>query len=68
MLRHSGTPVRNRLATMAVHVLALAPSRTALECSATFQPAGLPESDAVDLIEVELAAPHYNRLRLIQPA
>jgi len=48
------TPFRNCLTTMKVHDLG--PSRAELEWSATFDPDGLPESEAVELLEGALAA------------
>jgi hypothetical protein len=48
------TPFRNCLTTMAVHVLG--PGRAELEWSATFEPDGIPESEAVDLMQAALAA------------
>jgi len=48
------TPFRNCLTTMAVH--GLAPGRAELEWSATFEPDGLPESEAVELLQAALEA------------
>jgi hypothetical protein len=48
------TPFRDCLTTMAVHDLG--PSRAELEWSATFEPDGLPESEAAELMEAALAA------------
>ena len=49
----TATPFRNCLTTMAVHDLGS--SRTELEWSATFEPDGLPEREAVELLEGALA-------------
>jgi hypothetical protein len=48
------TPFGNCLTTMALRKLG--PSQTELECSASFQPDGLPASEAVELMEGALAA------------
>jgi len=48
------TPFRNCLTTMSVRPLG--PGQAALEWSATFEPDGLPESEAVALLESVLAA------------
>jgi hypothetical protein len=48
------TPFRNCLTTMAVHHLG--PNRAELEWGATFEPDGLPESEAVALLESAMAA------------
>jgi hypothetical protein len=48
------TPFRNCLTTVTVRDLG--PSQAELEWSATFQPAGLPASEAIEMLEGALAA------------
>ena len=48
------TPFRNCLTTMTIHELA--PSQVELEWSATFEPDGIPASEAVEMLEGALSA------------